>query len=165
MRLVVADTGPIHYLVLIGKVDILPVLFEKVYLPTLVRDEMIHVEAPQVVRDWANHPPAWAEVRPAPTLAVSDSVLASLDDGEKAAISLAISLKADLILMDDREGASVARQKGFAVTGTLGILDLASNKGLLDLEDAFNRLKGTNFRYPQTVMDMLLARQKKSSGE
>ena len=44
MQLVVADTGPINYLVLIGRVDILPVLFEHVILPAAVRNELAQRE-------------------------------------------------------------------------------------------------------------------------
>jgi len=42
MRLVVADTSPIRYLVRIGKIDLLPHLFEKIFLPSVVADELRH---------------------------------------------------------------------------------------------------------------------------
>jgi uncharacterized protein len=58
------------------------------------------------------------EVLPAPD--IDDTPLAALDNGERSAIALALSLEADLILIDDRQGASVAQHKGFEVTGTLG---------------------------------------------
>jgi hypothetical protein len=38
--LVVADTGPINYLILIERIGILPALFEKVILPSVARDEL-----------------------------------------------------------------------------------------------------------------------------
>jgi predicted nucleic acid-binding protein len=41
-RLVIADTSPINYLLLIGHIDILPALFEKVIVPAAVRDELKH---------------------------------------------------------------------------------------------------------------------------
>ncbi len=40
MQLVVADTGPVNYLLLIGHLEILPALFDKVILPSIVRDEL-----------------------------------------------------------------------------------------------------------------------------
>jgi predicted nucleic acid-binding protein len=58
--------------------------------------------------------------------------------------------------MDDREGVIVARSKGLVVTGTLGVLGLAATRGLLNLVEAFDRLKQTNFRYRQETMDQLL---------
>ena len=86
----------------------------------------------------------------------------NLDAGEGDAIVLAVELQADLLLMDDREGVLAARRKGFAVTGTLGVLGLAAQHGLLNLADAFDRIKRTNFRYRQDTMDALLA---EASGE
>ena len=49
MQLVIADTGPVNYLILIGHVDVLPALFEKVILPAVVRDELKHRKAPPAV--------------------------------------------------------------------------------------------------------------------
>lgn len=60
--------------------------------------------------------------------------------------------------MDDRGGVTVARGKGFAVTGTLGILDLAAERGLIRLNEALERLKITSFRCRPEIMDALLAR-------
>lgn len=91
---------------------------------------------------------------------VNDPALERLDDGERAAIQLAVRTKAVLILMDDRDGVSAARSKGFAVTGTLGILDLAARRGLIQLEDAFERLRATNFRCRPEIMEAILAEHK-----
>ena len=63
MRLVVADTGPLNYLVLIDAIELLPKLFEKVFVPEAVRAELVHQDAPAVVRAWAAQPPAWLDVR------------------------------------------------------------------------------------------------------
>ena len=62
MRLVIADTSPINYLLLIGHIDILPALFDKVILPAAVRDELKHPKAPLVVRNWVAAPPPWVDV-------------------------------------------------------------------------------------------------------
>jgi predicted nucleic acid-binding protein len=127
VRVVVADTGPLHYLVWIGQIDLVSKLFEKVFLPTEVRDELSHEEAPEAVPAWIGNPPAWLTVMPAP-IAPADPALLRLDDGERAAIALAVSLSVDAILMDDRAGVAAARSMGFPVMGTLGILDAAAGK-------------------------------------
>ena len=159
MRLVIADTGPINYLVLIARIDLLPALFQKVILPSAVQRELDDRETPPSVRDWIANPPAWVEVREAPVRYFEDESLEGLDEGEQAAIALAAALNADLLLMDDREGVMVARSKGLAVTGTLGLLSLAARRGLVDLADCFAQLKRTNFRYRQEIMDALLDQQ------
>jgi len=157
MRLVVADTAPLNYLVLIGQVELLSALFEKVFVPEPVRDEMRHAEAPDAVRQWIVDPPPWIEVV-ASGQETDDPALERLDDGERAAIELAVRIGAELILMDDRDGVTVARSKGFAVTGTLGILDLAARRDLIRLDEALERLKATSFRCRPEIMDALLAK-------
>ena len=71
-----------------------------------------------------------------PSPNVEDPALDSLDRGESVAIALGMRLKADLILIDDRKGAAAALSRGLQVTGTLGVLDLATERGLVDLPDA-----------------------------
>ena len=85
-----------------------------------------------------------------------DDGLQALDAGERAAITLALSMHADLILIDERKGTQAAIQRGFEVTGTLGVLRLAARRGLVSLAESFDRLKRTNFRYRQQIMDHLL---------
>jgi predicted nucleic acid-binding protein len=159
VRLVIADAGPINYLVLIGHIDLLPTLFQKVILPSAVQRELDDGETPSSVRDWIVNPPVWVEVKETPIRDLNDDSLDGLDQGERAAIALAIAINADLLLMDDREGVVVARNKGFAVTATLGVLNLAARRGLVNLGDSFARLKRTNFRYRQEIMDAILAEQ------
>lgn len=158
MRLVVADTSPINYLVLIDAIEVLPKLFERIFIPVAIHAELMDTEAPEQVRAWARQAPEWVEVRPNPESDTNSPAERALDQGERAAIALARALKADLILMDDRAGVAVAQQHGLAVTGTLGVLELAARRGLIDVPSALTRLKATNFRYPPAIMDALLAR-------
>ncbi len=160
MQLVIADTGPVNYLLLIGHINILPALFEKVILPSAVRDELSDPDTPLSVRDWMADPPSWVEVRHTMSPLV-DASLGELGAGETEAITLATELHADLILMDDRRGVTAALQRGLVVTGTMGLLTRAARQGILDLADAFEQLKRTNFRYRQEIMDAML---KEASG-
>ena len=157
MAPVVADTGPLHCLVLTGDIELPPKLFERVLVPQVVRDELADAEAPQAVRDWIAHAPDWLVVRPADP-GDDDVTVVKLDEGERAAIALARAIKAELVLMDDREGVGIARHRGLAVTGTPGVLDLAARRGLIDLAAAFEHLKTTTFYYRQGLLDALLAR-------
>jgi predicted nucleic acid-binding protein len=162
VRIVVADTGPLQYLVLIGHIDLMPRLFEAVTIPTVVQTEMLNPAAPQAVRNCTAARPSWLTVSPAPSDA--DVALQGLDAGEHAAIALALSVRAELILMDDRAGVAAALMKGLAVIGTLGVLDLAARRGLVDLEAAFARLIATNFRYPPMLLGAMLAAWRKDHG-
>ncbi len=156
MRLVVADTSPVNYLLLIGHINILASLFEKVILPAAVKEELSHPRAPASVRGWTAALPVWIEVRQKTSGALDETARRRLDVGEEEAIALAIELRADLVLMDDEQGVEVAREKGLTVIGTLGILSRAARADLIDLGSAFDKLKRTNFRYRQEVLDRLL---------
>src|SRR5216683_809144 len=112
MRLVVADTGPLNYLVLIGASDLPPRLFETVLVPQAVCDELRHPVAPAAVRAWVALRPAWLDVRPSPAASIDDPAWRMLDAGERAALALARAVDADLVLMDDRAGVAVAQRHG-----------------------------------------------------
>lgn len=158
MRLVIADTSPVNYLILIGHIDLLPRLFERVILPTAVQAELSSADAPPSVRQWIAVPPAWLEV----VEAQDTDLLVGLHRGETAAIALAQSLHADLVLMDERKGVTVARSKGVLVTGTLGLLEMAAQRGLIDFADAIERLRRTSFRSPEALLDLMLRRNQGS---
>ena len=154
--LVISDTGPLRYLVEIGEDHILPALFGRVVAPPAVIAELSHAISPQMIRDWAAQPPAWLEVvAPAqldPTL--------RLDAGEAEAISLAMQLRADALLIDERDGTRAARSRGLFTTGTLGILDLAAEKGIIVLPQVIDKLAGTSFRRPQLIIKEMLERDR-----
>lgn len=90
-----------------------------------VRDELTHADVPAPVRTWIADAPAWLEIRPDPDWNINNAAATALDEGERAAIALAVAIGAELVVMDDRAGVAVARQQGLAVTGTLGVLDFA----------------------------------------
>lgn len=151
--IVVADTSPINYLLLIDQIDLLPRLFQAIIIPDVVRDEMVDPSAPSVLQQWINNPPPWLVVQ-----AVSgiDETLNTLDPGEQAAITLAQTLPADLLIIDERLGRRVASDRGIPIIGTLGILDDAARQGLVELSDVIARLQQTNFRISRRIIQQLL---------
>jgi predicted nucleic acid-binding protein len=154
MRLVVADTSPIFYLLSTGQIELLPSLFTTVFVPDAVHKELCHPAAPPILRAWVAERPSWLKIMPVDL--IDDAALQPLGAGERAAITLALSIHADLILIDERKGTSVAISKGFTVTGTLGILRLAAQGGLIDLVATIAKLRLTNFRYRQEMLDDML---------
>jgi predicted nucleic acid-binding protein len=154
MQSIVADTTPLNYLVLIQAAEILPNLYRKVLIPPAVKAELAHANTPDIVRAWISQPPSWLEV--VSLKQPVDSALSHLDAGEREAISLASELQASLLLMDERDGVAMARQRGLKVIGTLASLDLAAVRGLVDLQTMFDRLRETTFRSPLRLMESML---------
>jgi predicted nucleic acid-binding protein len=154
---VVADTSPINYLVLLGHVEVLPRLYTRVVLPQAVIDELLDAEAPAIVRAWAANLPAWCGVG-RPTDVSGIAALSHLGAGEQEAILLAQELRADLLLIDEDDGRRTARAHGLTVTGTLGVLERAAERGLIDLPDALTRLVTTSFRVREELIQAVLAR-------
>ncbi|MCC7084918.1 MAG: DUF3368 domain-containing protein [Pirellulales bacterium] len=152
--IVVCDTSPLNYLVLIGQVEILPVLFGRIVAPPAVIAEMQHRGAPSEVREWALVPPQWLEIILPGTVAVT----LSLGAGEMEAISVAQELKAGLLLVDERKASAIAQRLGLQVVGTLNVLALAAERGLIDLQSAIGELRKTTFREPTKLVEELLKR-------
>jgi predicted nucleic acid-binding protein len=140
--LVVSNTTPLNALVQTGDVEILPRLFQRVIIPTAIAEELFHPSTPPKVYAWLTSKPAWLEIRN-PTRV--DTTL-PLDRGEVEAIALTKECKADLLLLDERRARREAARLGLPIVGTLGVIELAARARLLDLEQAIERLRQTNFR-------------------
>ena len=156
--IVIADTSPLNYLILINRVDLLATLFNGVLVPQTVFEELGRVGAPAAVRQWIATPPPWLQVRPVPKSA--DASLNALDPGERDAIILALELRADLILMDDAEGREEAERHHVHIMGTLNVIEQAAKKGLVNFQEELVKLEKTNFRLSSKLRTWFLERNK-----
>ncbi len=131
--LVIADTSPLNYLILIDAADLLPRLYQRVVLPQAAWEELKHPCAPAAVSRWTDSLPACIEIRQAPDAAHADPSLESLGNGEREAIA-----------------------RSLAITDTLRILRSAAAEGWIDLAQAFERLRQTNFCVSERLLQELL---------
>jgi predicted nucleic acid-binding protein len=88
--IVVGDTGPLNYLLLIGEIDSIPSLFTRVVIPRAVATELASIHAPEMVRRWVANPPVWLDIQPD---SADDGSLSTLDSGERSAIALALLIQ------------------------------------------------------------------------
>ncbi len=153
---VVADTSPINYLVLIAQIDLLKQLYARMLIPPAVLAELKHPVAPKPVRDWADNAPEWVEV----LSPKSRLILAQLDLGESEAIALATEVHAEVVLIDEQAGRQEAVRRGLKVAGTLSVLDEADQAGLVVFDNAIAELRKTSFRVSQAVLSEI--REKRS---
>ncbi len=154
MSVVVSDTSPLHYLILCGAESILPSLFRQVVIPPTVFRELQQPNTPPPVRQWAASLPTWVAVQTPKTV----NLKLDVDAGELEAICLAQEIHADAVLMDDRAGRSAAIHCGLAVVGTIGLLEQAAARGLIELPTALARLRQTNARLDPELIHAALAR-------
>ncbi|MBB6146635.1 putative nucleic acid-binding protein [Silvibacterium bohemicum] len=155
--IVVADAGPLRYLVLIGKSQLPGELFEQVVIPPAVVDELTHSRTPEAVTFWIKHPPEWLLVAPRSSFP-SDSRLDHLDEGERQAIALAKDRGHPLLLMDEIEGRGAAESLGLSVLGTIGVLERAAKLQLINFATAFKDLEQTNFHMSAALRRVLAER-------
>jgi predicted nucleic acid-binding protein len=153
---VVADTSPINYLILIAQIELLKQLYTRILIPPAVVAELKHPIAPKPVRDWADNAPEWVEV----LSPKSRLMLAQLDLGESEAIALATEVHADVVLIDEQAGRQEAVRRGLKVAGTLSVLDEADRAGLVIFDNAITELRKTSFRVSQAVLSEI--REKRS---
>jgi predicted nucleic acid-binding protein len=130
--IVVSDTSPVLNLARIGRLDLLALLYHHVIIPSAVYEELIRSKSdlPPAV-DLASQP--WLTVATAKDRNRVNGLLEDLDPGEAEAIVIAIELRADLLLVDERRGRRVASAAGLAITGLLGVIATAKRAGLVEL--------------------------------
>lgn len=162
--IVVADSSPLRYLILIDRIDLLPTLFGSIIVPPAVVAELTHSLTPVRVQAWMRSLPSWARVQ-SPKTQLRD-LPETLGKGEREAIALAQELRADALLADDEQARQESLRRNIPVQGTLGILNLAAEHGLVDdLAEALRRLKRTNFRISEELFEYSLELEAKRKAE
>ncbi|WP_256872887.1 DUF3368 domain-containing protein [Candidatus Entotheonella palauensis] len=143
-----SDTSPLSYAHQIGLLPLLHALYSEIVIPPLVEHELLAAPILHAELDWSRI----RIVTPIATEQVED-LMNELDRGESEAIVLALELKADLLLIDERTGRNVARRMGIRRTGLLGVLLEAKHRGLLvSVAIVLDRLvTQTTFRIHPTV--------------
>jgi len=153
---VVADTTPLNYLIQIGPAEVLRDLFGEVVIPEAVLTELRHPNAPASVTRWLLHLPGWLSVEK--VTRVDQTIQLGL--GETEAISLAVERQILIVLMDERRGRAAAQERGLLAVGTLTILDLADEQGLIDGIGMLAALKQTTFRADSELLQRFEVRMK-----
>jgi predicted nucleic acid-binding protein len=156
--IVVSDTSSLCSLALINHLSLLPQLYQTVIIPPVVADELAIAPDSKITNIL---PQPWIKIQP-----LQDSHLAEelqrargLDPGESYAIALAVELKADSLLIDERLGRLEAKKLGIPIIGILGILILAKQRHLIgEVKPVMNRLiRDASFRVSSQLYQQILA--------
>jgi predicted nucleic acid-binding protein len=143
---VVSNTSPVRYLVLLGQSELIGRLFGAVLIPQAVERELLDSRVPPPLRQWMAQRPAWLKVQRIEG-PLDEELAQWLDPGEAEAIQLALQLRAEVIILDERRGREVAAAKGLTVIGVLGIIREAYRQGWIDNPlELLQRLRSQGFR-------------------
>lgn len=128
--IVVSNTSPIVNLAVIGHLELLHKLYNRILIPQAVYNEIVVVGAGKAgaVEVQSGQ---WFEVRQVTNISSLQNLRQLLDAGEAEAIVPADELQADLLLIDEYRGRTVATQSGIKITGILGLLIVAKQRGYL----------------------------------
>ncbi|MCI0661794.1 MAG: DUF3368 domain-containing protein [Acidobacteria bacterium] len=156
----VSNTTPLRYLIEIEKVDILETLFGRIFIPEKVVEELQRPKTPQKVKDWMKSRPDWLEVQRADLSVFTPQK--KINDGEREAFALALTLKADAVLIDDKNALPEARRLNLQTISLFTILERAAARDLIDLPQTVDKMRKTTFRLPpEDEIQAMLERDKK----
>jgi len=128
MRKIISNTTPILSLLKINKLILLEKLYERIIIPTAVYNEIEKGKEKPYYLDLKLID--WIEIRDIKNLDSKDYFL-DLDEGEAEVIILAREQNTDLVIMDEIMGRRIAKQFNLTVTGTIGVLLKAKEKGFV----------------------------------
>jgi predicted nucleic acid-binding protein len=157
--IIISDTSPLCYLILIDCIEVLPLLYKNVIIPQAVYQELQAEATPELVKEWIQNHPDWLIIKNITN--ASDSELDKLDKGEREAIILAEEVNADLLILDDKLARTIATQRSLKIIGLLGILIDAARNNLIDLPTKINELQQTSFFVSPKLLESILSQFKK----
>jgi hypothetical protein len=148
MAAVVGDTSPLIALHQLGRLSLLERIFGEIHVPPAVAREL----SPGV----PDLPP-WIVVRGLAQPIASEILRASLGAGESEAMSLALEVKAELLIVDDRPARRLALNLGISVAGTAGILLRAKQLGFVpEVRPLLDEIIRRGFRLSPAIRAKLL---------
>ncbi|AUB42647.1 putative nucleic acid-binding protein, containings PIN domain [Nostoc flagelliforme CCNUN1] len=128
--IIVSDTSPINNLAAINHLHLLQQLYGTVLIPEAVYRELTDPNFP-VAGAIEVQTFIWIQTRPVQDRTLVEALSNELDIGEAEPIALALEMKADQVLIDERRGRMIAARLNLGYTGILGILVEAKSQRLI----------------------------------
>lgn len=152
-KVVVADTGPIISLALIGKIDLISKIFGKFHIATAVWEELVKydhlINNPQLMNKLKNH---------VVNIHSSNQLSIIMDKGESESVTLYGEIDADYLLLDDQKARTIAESLGVNCIGSIAVLIKAKEKGFIkNLRSHFEIwVKGKRYFSTRLLNDILM---------
>ena len=157
---IISDTTVISNLAQINELDLLKTLYSEVIIPKSVRAELQTLMDGDTISEEVLIP-KWLIIKAPINTSKVGELLNTLDLGESEAIALSIELKADYLLIDEKQGRLVAVENNIKVIGTLGILLEAKNQKLINsVKDKMDQLKAIGFWISNSIYQKVIELEK-----
>ena len=128
--IIVSNTSPLSNLATVGQINLLQKLYQTVLIPAAVYHELLDERAGEIVVK-AVQSAIWLKIQAVQNQELVTKLRSIINVGEAEAIALAVEVNANLLLIDERLGRQVATDQGLKITGLLGVLLSAKQKGLI----------------------------------
>ena len=159
--IVVSNTSPISNLAAIGQLELLQQLYGNIIIPPAVYQELIN-SGDTDPATLAVQTLDWIQTQPVSDRVLLETLQTNLDPGEAEAITLAVKINAQRLIIDERRGRNEAIRLGLQVTGLLGIVLAAKQQGLIaSVQPILDDLRANNF----WIRDALYAEVLRLAGE
>ena len=141
---IVSDTSCLILFYKIGELELL----NKIYGQIVITET--------VSKEFKKPLPDWIQVQN-PITNLHQGLMSFLDAGEATSIALAAELSDCLLIIDESKGRRVAKEMGIGITGSLGSLIAAKQKGIIhSVKPILDKIKQTNFRISDDLVNKIL---------
>ena len=156
-RVVIADAGPLIALAGIDELGILRDLFGQVAVPDAVRDECTAKKSEDAERIAEAISAGWLVLREGGTKGADKPLTPSLGRGESEVITLALDgPQESLLILDDRLARRYALRRNLSVIGTVRVLTLAEDRGLIDsAARCIEEMAGNGYRISRDLLEVI----------
>ena len=117
-----SDSSPLINLFLIDRFSLLKEFFKQITIPEAVWQELVETDKAGVEFFKQERESGFLVIKKIEPSAFLSLLYRELDRGEAEAISLALNNKAEILLVDEKEARSIAREYQLPLTGVVGIL-------------------------------------------
>ncbi len=130
MHKVIVNSTPLIALCNIGKLDIFKMLYGEITIPKAVYEE-ISAKPDSVCKSMVDESLEWINIENIENEMAKLMFKSQLHDGEVEVMILAKENNADLVIIDDGNARKYARYLQLTLTGTIGVLIKAKQKGYI----------------------------------
>lgn len=146
-EVVISDTSCLIVFDKIERLDVLQKIYGTIYT------------TPEIAEEFVKPLPTWIQIDEVKDKKYQKFLETQVDQGEASVIALSIEKDNSLLILDDLRARKLAKQLKLKITGSLGVISKAKEKGIVTkVKPLIEKLRETDFRISDKVIGHLLKR-------